>query len=122
MGKDASKPCKGNSHRLDAITCSNPDCGESKRICRNKGCGWPSIKNMERFLCKLCWVAEKNDLDFTEEQKRDMLDRGKLALKASVSFDKKNNRFNYDEKTFFEIVEIEDSDREQVKNNFLKAQ
>ena len=113
------KPCKGNKHVLEQLTCTNPNCGDRKTICRNRHCGYPSMKNVERFLCRLCWVAEKSELEFTEEEKRDLGKKADIKVMASVSFDRENNRFNYDD--FFTYVQMEDSERERVKKNFNMA-
>ena len=44
-----------------------------------------------------------------------------IQVMASVSFDRENNRFNYNEEDFFTYVQMEDSERERVKKNFNMA-
>ena len=81
----------------------NPNCEQARIICRNKNCGFPSKKNPDVWLCKLCRIAEKSQEDskFMEE---DIQSRPSLTLEASVTYNKENNRFDYDANKFFEIV------------------
>ena len=51
-----------------------------------------------------------------------MLAPGDLTLKASVSFDRKNNRFKYNEEEFFELFQSDDCNQEEVKDAFSQIE
>ena len=51
-----------------------------------------------------------------------MLAPGDLTLKASVSFDRKNNRFKYNEEEFFELFQSDDCNQEEVKDAFSQVE
>ena len=45
------------------------------------------------------------------------MERPQLRLEASVTFNRENNRFQYDE-SFFDIVAIEDEEREKMRKRW----
>ena len=113
-------PCEGKRHQMQQFTCMSENCGERRRICRNKGCGYVSSRNMDVWFCKLCRIAEKNAEVGTQMSQQEIEDRPQLRLEASVTYNKENNRFNVHENFFkyipdYEEKKIRDMMQQKVK-------
>ena len=102
------EPCRGAVHMFRSFDCMGGTCAEARIICRNRQCGFVSSKNTNIWLCRLCRIAEKNK-DSSSTEQNDILDRPKLNLVASVTYNKENNRFNYNEDFFKHIAEVDDA-------------
>ena len=91
----------------------NTMCEFAKMICKNDNCGYQSSKKSSIWYCKLCRIAEKNN-EVVEEDKEEIKQRANIKNVASVTFNKKNNRFDYGA----DILAILDIADEETKKAF----
>ena len=91
----------------------NPMCEFAKMICKNKGCGFQSSKKSSIWFCKLCKIAERTNEEH-EDDEQEVRQRANIRNVASVTYNKDNNRFDYDN----DILAILDIADEETKLAF----
>lgn len=88
----------------------NPHCSQQAMVCHGLKCGFPSARNPQIVICRMCRAAEK------AEDNRAAFNTGGqgagLEHTASVSFNPQDGRFIFDQ-SFFEIVQMEDQARQE---------
>lgn len=82
-------------------------------------CGFPSARNPQIIICRMCKAAEK------AEDSRTASNTGNqgagLEHTASVSFNPQDGRFIFDQ-SFFEIVQMEDQARQEFHKRTAVAE
>ena len=102
MGQDESKPkkpevCRPDYHLKDSDPCRNPVCNMAPLVC--EVCAYKSKLLVDRgkpaLICKLCNVTEEMENYDDSHIDYSKVDVSDIKLVASVSYDRKNHRFDY---------------------------